>query len=307
MKHHQDTFLWAVLEVKWSKCPDSFSLMQIRVCPVVDAHCTLSFQRMLVFRPDRRISSRVALNHPYFRDDLDSIRTSSSLSTSENDSFSDGRSDTPVSKWEAFVRTAGTVDCEQIHAPGENCFSIFWHQNKLGNLPFQQPPVPVEVARNHRQEDSSCDRLSMGQQINSALFSVPQEILLHASGSCCVCAWLVLAVFIYRPFSWPWKLCWKQRETASEAEWKLCVKDRMAWRVTALSSEWNGLALSRNTCSATENGVRVSKRFPDSAGCLTVPGVVPQRPDLEHLCTISLEDSVAESGFLFGGLSDTLL
>ncbi|KAL8599779.1 hypothetical protein ACOMHN_040489 [Nucella lapillus] len=52
-------------------------------------------ERMLVFKPGRRISSHQALMHPYFRDDLDSIRTSSSLS--ENDSI-DGRSDTPVSK-----------------------------------------------------------------------------------------------------------------------------------------------------------------------------------------------------------------
>ena len=184
------------------------------------------------------------------------------------------------------------------------------HQNKLGDLPFQQPPVPLEVARNHPQEDCSCDRLSVGQQINSALFfgappkfsSVAIQELL-----CVLCAWLVLPVFIDRPFPWPWRLCWKRRETASEAEWELCVKDRVAWTMTALSSEWNGPAVSRNTCSATQNGMRVSKRFPDSAGCLTDPGVGPRRPDLEHLCTISLEDSVAESGFLFGGLSDTLL
>lgn len=52
-----------------------------------------------MFNPDHRISARDALDHAYFRDDLDSIRTSSSLSTSENDSFdTDGRSDTPVSK-----------------------------------------------------------------------------------------------------------------------------------------------------------------------------------------------------------------
>ncbi|XP_070174896.1 cyclin-dependent kinase 6-like [Littorina saxatilis] len=66
--------------------------------PEMDPLAKDLMERMLVFRPGRRVSSRDALNHPYFRDDLDSIRTSSSLSTSENDSFSDGRSDTPVSK-----------------------------------------------------------------------------------------------------------------------------------------------------------------------------------------------------------------
>lgn len=55
-------------------------------------------EQMLIFNPKRRISARDAMHHAYFRDDLDSIRTSSSLSASENDSFCDSRSDTPVSK-----------------------------------------------------------------------------------------------------------------------------------------------------------------------------------------------------------------
>ncbi|XP_025080840.1 cyclin-dependent kinase 6-like [Pomacea canaliculata] len=67
--------------------------------PEMDQMARDLMERMLTFCPDRRISARDALNHRYFRDDLDSIRTSSSLSTSENDSFdTDGRSDTPVSK-----------------------------------------------------------------------------------------------------------------------------------------------------------------------------------------------------------------
>ncbi|KAK7482976.1 hypothetical protein BaRGS_00025753 [Batillaria attramentaria] len=69
-----------------------------RLTPEMDPQARDLLERMLVISPARRISAREALNHPYFRDDLDSIRTSSSLSTSENDSFSDGRSDTPVSK-----------------------------------------------------------------------------------------------------------------------------------------------------------------------------------------------------------------
>ncbi|KAK6182669.1 cyclin-dependent kinase 6 [Patella vulgata] len=56
-------------------------------------------EKLLCFNQHRRISAREALSHRYFRDDLDSFRTSSSLSTSETDSFdTDGRSDTPVSK-----------------------------------------------------------------------------------------------------------------------------------------------------------------------------------------------------------------
>lgn len=76
-----------------------------RHTPPVSLQCLVSemdsiakdlMEKMLIFKPGRRISARDALNHLYFRDDVDSIRTSSSLS--ENDSFSDGRSDTPVSK-----------------------------------------------------------------------------------------------------------------------------------------------------------------------------------------------------------------
>ncbi|KAK3798952.1 hypothetical protein RRG08_016029 [Elysia crispata] len=66
--------------------------------PELDNQARDLLEKLLVFNPDQRIIARAALNHPYFRDDLESIRTTSSLSASENDSFSDGRSDTPVSK-----------------------------------------------------------------------------------------------------------------------------------------------------------------------------------------------------------------
>lgn len=92
-----------------SEWPDGVSLQRCtfrptapqpieRLTPEMDPQARDLLERMLVTNPIRRITARDALNHPYFRDDLDSIRTSSSLSTSENDSFSDGRSDTPVSK-----------------------------------------------------------------------------------------------------------------------------------------------------------------------------------------------------------------
>ena len=60
------------------------------------------FQKLMMFNPHKRISAKEALNHAYFRDDLDTSRTSSSPSMSspsmsESDS-TDGRSDTPVSK-----------------------------------------------------------------------------------------------------------------------------------------------------------------------------------------------------------------
>jgi len=61
---------------------------------------TCVFQKLLKFNPHRRISAKEALNHAFFKDDADSVRTSNSLSptsTSESDSI-DSRSDTPVSK-----------------------------------------------------------------------------------------------------------------------------------------------------------------------------------------------------------------
>ncbi|BFZ22729.1 hypothetical protein BsWGS_25767 [Bradybaena similaris] len=66
--------------------------------PEIDSKAKDLLEKMLTFNPEQRINARNALHHIYFRDDLDSIRTSSSLSPSENDSFCDGRSDTPVSK-----------------------------------------------------------------------------------------------------------------------------------------------------------------------------------------------------------------
>ncbi|KAI8767891.1 cyclin-dependent kinase 4 [Biomphalaria glabrata] len=64
--------------------------------PEIDNLAKDLLEKMLIFNPSRRIMARNALNHAYFREDLESIRTTSSLS--ENDSFSDSRSDTPVSK-----------------------------------------------------------------------------------------------------------------------------------------------------------------------------------------------------------------
>lgn len=65
--------------------------------PEIDGVARDLLEKMLIFNPDRRISAREALHHTYFRDDLDSIRTSSSLSASGSESLSDSRSDTPVS------------------------------------------------------------------------------------------------------------------------------------------------------------------------------------------------------------------
>lgn len=62
-------------------------------------HKLYSLQKLLTFNPHRRISASDSLRHKYFKDcDIESVRTTSSLSpTSESDS-TDGRSDTPVSK-----------------------------------------------------------------------------------------------------------------------------------------------------------------------------------------------------------------
>lgn len=61
---------------------------------------SIFLQKLLQFNPHKRISARNALNHSYFRDEIDSLRTSSSMSVSESDSGLDtsSRSDTPVSK-----------------------------------------------------------------------------------------------------------------------------------------------------------------------------------------------------------------
>ncbi|CAG5119354.1 unnamed protein product [Candidula unifasciata] len=66
--------------------------------PEIENQAKDLLEKLLIFRPEQRINARTALNHTYFRDDLDSMRTSSSLSTSETDSISGSRSDTPVSK-----------------------------------------------------------------------------------------------------------------------------------------------------------------------------------------------------------------
>lgn len=67
--------------------------------PEIDADAKDLLEKLISFNPHRRLSAQEAMNHSYFRDDLDSLRTSSSLSVSEGESFeTDGRSDTPVSK-----------------------------------------------------------------------------------------------------------------------------------------------------------------------------------------------------------------
>ncbi|XP_041371365.1 cyclin-dependent kinase 6-like [Gigantopelta aegis] len=67
--------------------------------PEIDHKAKDLLERLLTFNHHRRITASEVLNHAYFKEDLDSIRTSSSLSTSESDSFDTGsRSDTPVSK-----------------------------------------------------------------------------------------------------------------------------------------------------------------------------------------------------------------
>jgi hypothetical protein len=104
----------------------------------------LCVQKMLVFKPGRRISSRDALNHPYLRDDLDSIRTSSSLSASENDSFSDGRSDTPVSKW-IGVRTS------------RNCQTLLGHPLGHGS----QQIIGAQRYRNSSNSLSLCPKMTL--------------------------------------------------------------------------------------------------------------------------------------------------
>jgi len=65
--------------------------------PEIDDQAKDLLEKLLGFAPSGRVSAREALHHPYFRDDLDSIRTSSSLSASGSESLSDSRSDTPVS------------------------------------------------------------------------------------------------------------------------------------------------------------------------------------------------------------------
>ena len=62
-------------------------------------YSNLLLQKFLIFNPHNRITARDSLQHPYFKDELESIRTSSSLSESESLDTSDCRSDTPVSKW----------------------------------------------------------------------------------------------------------------------------------------------------------------------------------------------------------------
>ncbi|KAL5009592.1 hypothetical protein ScPMuIL_011897 [Solemya velum] len=70
-----------------------------RIITDLDPQAKDLLEKFLVFNPHQRICAYDALNHPYFKDDLDSLRTSSSLSVSESDSsITDSRSDTPVSK-----------------------------------------------------------------------------------------------------------------------------------------------------------------------------------------------------------------
>lgn len=70
--------------------------------PEIDPVAKDLCEKLMKFNPHKRISAKEALNHAYFRDDLECSRTSSSpsmssSSMSESDS-TDGRSDTPVSK-----------------------------------------------------------------------------------------------------------------------------------------------------------------------------------------------------------------
>jgi len=66
--------------------------------PEIDSDARDLLEKFLIFNPHNRITARDSLQHPYFKDELESIRTSSSLSESESLDTSDCRSDTPVSK-----------------------------------------------------------------------------------------------------------------------------------------------------------------------------------------------------------------
>ena len=101
-----------------------------------------------MFNPHKRISAKEALNHAYFRDDLDTSRTSSSPSMSspsmsESDS-TDGRSDTPVSKWpwKVELKVSGSkvkaVVCK-LHWVGAN----WW--NFIDDTPVSKWPWKVKV------------------------------------------------------------------------------------------------------------------------------------------------------------------
>ena len=101
-----------------------------------------------MFNPHKRISAKEALNHAYFRDDLDTSRTSSSPSMSspsmsESDS-TDGRSDTPVSKWpwKVELKVSGSkvkaVVCK-LHRVGAK----WW--NFIDDTPVSKWPWKVKV------------------------------------------------------------------------------------------------------------------------------------------------------------------
>lgn len=66
--------------------------------PEIDSDARDLLEKLLIFNPHNRITAHDSLQHPYFKDELESIRTSSSLSESESLDTSDCRSDTPVSK-----------------------------------------------------------------------------------------------------------------------------------------------------------------------------------------------------------------
>lgn len=68
--------------------------------PEIESDAQDLLEKLLQFNAHKRISARNAMNHAYFRDEIDSLRTSSSMSVSESDSGLDtsSRSDTPVSK-----------------------------------------------------------------------------------------------------------------------------------------------------------------------------------------------------------------